>query len=111
MDTHILAIQFRFYMGIVLLLYQTIFPSNRKSISRKIRNIIHVTYFFLFINMLICPSDIISSTTSSYVVRASFHFEMLFSTQPINLVVEKISNHLILQIKKKNMCLSDIVAC
>ena len=53
--------------------------------------------------MLICPSDISSGTTvvsrSSlggcfcYVVRTSFYFETLFSTQPINLVLEEISRN------------------
>ena len=28
-----------------------------------------------------------------YVVRTSFHFEVLFATQPINLVVEEISGN------------------
>ena len=37
--------------------------------------------------MVICPSDIFSNTT----VMTSFHFETLFSTQPINLAVEEIS--------------------
>ena len=55
--------------------------------------------------MLICPYDIFSSTTVMllvlpsccwyyrHVVGTSFHFEAVFSTQPINLVVEEISQN------------------
>ena len=40
--------------------------------------------------MLVCPSDIFSSAN---VVGTSFHLETLFSTQPINLVVEEFSRN------------------
>ena len=60
--------------------------------------------FFLFPNMLICPSDIISSSTVMLLgqvftlnycctVGANFHFETLFSSRPISLVVDEISRN------------------
>ena len=48
-----------------------------------------ILYFFLFSHVLICPSNIYYC----YAVRTSFHFETLFSTQPINIVVEEISRN------------------
>ena len=63
MDIRILVIQFRFYMGIVLVVISNEFSFQYESISRKIRNIILLAYFFfLFPNILICPSDIFFST-------------------------------------------------
>ena len=41
--------------------------------------------------MLICSSDIFCST--NVIVGTSFHFKTLFSTQPINLVIEEISRN------------------
>ena len=62
MDAHLLAIKFRFYMGIVWWLYETIFPSNRKTFQGKslILKLYHT--FFLFPKMLICPSDLFCGT-------------------------------------------------
>ena len=60
MDVHLLAIQFRFYMGIVLVVISNDLSQQQESISRKIGNIIPVK-IFLFPKMLICPSKIFSS--------------------------------------------------
>ena len=89
MDIHILDIQLRFYTTIVLgwWLYQTIFLSSRKVFQGKPVILYLLLIFFLLPNMVICLSDIFSNTT----VLTSFHFETLFSTQPINLAVEEIS--------------------
>ena len=89
MDIHILDIQLRFYTTIVLgwWLYQTIFLSSRKVFQGKPVILYLLLIFFLLPNMVICLSDIFSNTT----VMTSFHFETLFSTQPINLAVEEIS--------------------
>ena len=46
MDIHILVIQFRFYMGIVLVVISNKFSFQYESISKKIRNIILLAYFF-----------------------------------------------------------------
>ena len=43
---HILTIKFRFYMGIVLMVISKDFSFQQESISRKVRNIILVAYFF-----------------------------------------------------------------
>ena len=84
-----LDIQLRFYTTIVLgwWLYQTIFLSSRKVFQGKPVILYLLLIFFLLPNMVICLSDIFSNTT----VMTSFHFETLFSTQPINLAVEEIS--------------------
>ena len=89
MDIHILDIQLRFYTTIVLgwWLYQTIFLSSRKVFQGKPVILYLLLIFFLLPNMVICLSNIFSNTT----VMTSFHFETLFSTQPINLAVEEIS--------------------
>ena len=88
MDIHILDIQLRFYTTIVLgwWLYQTIFLSSRKVFQGKPVILYLLLIFFLLPNMVICLSNIFSSTT----VMTSFHFETLFCTQPINLAVEEI---------------------
>ena len=49
MDFHILAIQFRFYMGIVLVVMSNNFFFQSERISTKIRDIILVTYFFFIL--------------------------------------------------------------
>ena len=55
MDVHLLATQFRFYMGIVLVVVSKVFQG--KSLILYMQHT-----FFLFPKMLICPSDIFSST-------------------------------------------------
>ena len=60
MDVHLLAIQFRFYMGIVLVVISNDLSQQQESISRKIGNIIPAK-IFLFPKMLIYPSKIFSS--------------------------------------------------
>ena len=79
-------------MGIELVVISNDFSFSRESISKKIHNIMLVAYFF-------------SVSENADMSGTSFHFEKLFSTQPINLVVEEISrnksNHLFYKSKRK----------
>ena len=87
---HILTIKFRFYMGIVLMVISKDFSFQQESISRKVRNIILVAYFF-FVSLF---TDMSIRQIFQYycdVASTSFHFQTLFSPQHINLVVEEIS--------------------
>ena len=92
MGIHILVIQFCFNMGVALIVTSNDFSFQQESISRKIRNIILVTYFFSVSSYADMSIRHIFQYYC-YVVRISFHFETLIYTQSINLVVEEISRN------------------
>ena len=132
MDIHILAIQFRFCMGIVLVVISNDFFLQQEGISRKISNIVLVT-FCLFPNMLICPPDTFSSTlfirhNSMLNLMKSgaafFRIDIMymiyldvkyFSVVCLSIYYEKLAVKTTLTtmghffVKKLNYCLSDII--
>ena len=102
-------IQFHFYMGIMLVVISNNFYFQQESISRKIHSIILVACFFLFPNMLICPSDISSSTnvimlgqvsTSKRCFLLSLSTQLLKKSLEINLLFKPQTTDFINQIEQ-----------